>query len=501
MKRMVIQYPDGSNHDVTVTSARRCVNLATGNIDIVIEYKDHSSGIDECYTPIMNVLGKWYKNPNHGEWGDYLFYEKNEEDIIRELPLNMKSYNEAIYRENKEDKLIKHHVSDVMDKIIDMIKSKNPELLKRPRISNLLHRLGEMLMKAYNRFFNDNGQHFEWNISFMMRWNLFENIFNSLDSEEALARALDRAISSYEPLTRGYYSIRSRNEEISRIVRELRIMELYVPSANFHNVMLNLRDLNIMQMDSTMFESFIKEIKDVLNRCNVFTGDWTPEKMSQMEKDILQIIWKYQELISKRLVAVGKQSTPVKAFAFETLSPPAEKITKTVTECYKFHEKRLVKVPMPKFYRKNYVAVYSPAITGYGLPFRIQNFDKAEYSRTNPCEISYTRNNDVFLDRTTVIHYLASFDDAKSILPLYVEGRDGVVDIYYFGICDTEEKYKNIAASNWVSVYTPEDKPFGDQAVSFACGMEGVYPVLTATGKYFDSSEVNNVKNRNSGRR
>ena len=85
MKRITIQYPNGNYYQIEVTNISRRINRTTLQEEYIMEYiKDG----EECFTPIINIGGQWYKNSNHDEWEDYAFLV-DENLIINELPSKM----------------------------------------------------------------------------------------------------------------------------------------------------------------------------------------------------------------------------------------------------------------------------------------------------------------------------------------------------------------------------------------------------------------------------
>ena len=106
--------------------------------------------------------------------------------------------------------------------------------------------------------------------------------------------------------------------------------------------------------------------------------------------------------------------------------------------------------------------------------FKFNNFDFKEIFENYVEKIKRSSN-----DFQTLCNVLNN-------VPLYIKHHNGVVDICYFGICDTIEKYRDVFYCYSFDVYIPDDCPFKKGSLfesAFRCALNGEYSMSLDVGE------------------
>ena len=174
--RMKIKYPDGVIHNVNATSLKKAFNRKTGKIELILEYTDYTMNSQECFTPVMNIDGIWYKNKDHGEFMDYEFGIK-QKNLLNLMPESIETYSPYLYIENPQEVRAQKSRDYLARIIYNLINNKKPELLQNVEIQNLLYQLLDKYFFAYRHCFCN----LSWDITYCIQSNLIDSISSALD--------------------------------------------------------------------------------------------------------------------------------------------------------------------------------------------------------------------------------------------------------------------------------------------------------------------------------
>lgn len=504
MKKMIIVYPDGIKHEVFATSVDRAINIKTGVEEIVLNYIDHSNGDADSYTPIINVDGKWYKKPEHADYSDYDIIDSGDKYIFDSLPNEIKSlskkdessfdknvfYDDYVFRDNTN---IGTYVFEIMNYIYNIIGNKNPNLLNNNRINSLLGELRNSLERAHSRFFNDDGRT-EREIFEHIRNTVLDIILININNEEDFASALSRTIDIFNNFSREYYSFRSRKTEIDLIIQYFHRIGEYNPIVRGYVDMLisSLGSLDVSLMDSQMFGEFLEDIRNVISFDRMQNID--EQEIIFIINTIMGIIQEYKEKLEKRKSVSSVASAQESA----VLNPPpgGSLLRQNEGIVYQYvissNEFDIFNPSDRDEYRYNYIAL-PPTIFGKNGSLRFRNF--VDPLLCDDSVITYSNfNNFDFKEifENYVEKIKRSSNDFQTLcnvlnnVPLYIKHHNGVVDICYFGICDTVEKYRDVFYCYSFDVYIPDDCPFKRGSLfesAFRCALNGEYSMSLDVGE------------------
>lgn len=279
--RMKIKYPDGVIHNVNATSLKKAFNRKTGKIELILEYTDYTMNSQECFTPVINIDGIWYKNKDHSEFMDYEFGIK-QKNLLNLMPESIETYSPYLYIENPQEVRAQKSRDYLARIIYNLINNKKPELLQNVEIQNLLYQLLDKYFFAYRHCFCN----LSWDITYCIQSNLIDSISSALDGNvDNLCFALRTQINLLTNFSEPY-------ERINTIYDICRTLGLINNPIIFEMIFL-INDSMYLMMDNRNFENFIRELEEVLNEVRD-TPTFGPDQINTLLRRIALIVAKYK---------------------------------------------------------------------------------------------------------------------------------------------------------------------------------------------------------------
>ena len=380
---LMIGFPNGDERKVVVSSARRAINRKTGMKELVINYVD---GGNKHYTPLVNILGKWYKNLDWVDYGEYAF-DSVEYDYLSDLPLNLEvcdPYSEF------SDLEITNYCNAFRNKIANIVGRRKTEFLDNSEVNENLNKMYSEMKNAIIKTLNSNNIAIRGYVYWVNETVLFK-ISNSLDNISNFIDAIKLGYCKY--LNIDVDSITERYDKISKFTA---ITSKY-GKEHLNFIVFALDEVDILAMTSEEFNHYINELDSCLENVN--------DKM--LNRNVLS-----------KFMGIMKIAIKYKNNVFSSISN---------AEISGFNE------------NKNIFVVVDPGSLRDGEEIRTLFYSsvKDEVDFTMKF-LPITVSEEVISD---VKNYLEMAKNSGTLLPLQLKNNQLSDVVYYFGLCDNRSKF------------------------------------------------------------
>lgn len=247
---LMMCFPNGDKRSVEISSAMRVINRNTAMKELVVTYIE---GSEKHYTPLVNVLGKWYKNLNWVDYGDYAF-EAVEYDYLKDLPKTIEVFDHKKEFSNED---VDNYCNGIRNKICNILGRNNPEYLDNKHVNDLITELFDRSKECVLELLRSDDTA-TCGLAYWITEEVLFRISNSLSSLDELISELNLCCRKYSNIK--LETVKDRYGKIAKITAV--INRFGKSSLNF--VVFALAEVDIMAMDDSQFDEYVLELKDSL---------------------------------------------------------------------------------------------------------------------------------------------------------------------------------------------------------------------------------------------
>lgn len=386
---LMIGFPNGDERKVVVSSARRAINRKTGMKELVINYVD---GGNKHYTPLVNILGKWYKNLDWVDYGEYAF-ESVEYDYLSDLSMNIEICD--AYSEYSEEEIV-NYCNNFRNKVNNIIGRRKPEFLNNNSVNDYLDELYSRMKSAVGKVLKSNNISVRGFVYWINEEILFK-MSSSLEDVNSLINIIRNGCSRYSNI-----DVSTITERYERISKFTALTSRY-GKEHLNFVVFAISEVDILAMSSEEFDKYVADLNSDL--------DQLTDKMLN------------SNVLSK---FVGAMKTAIK------YKKSINENNNVVENDVKENMNVFVVVDPISLVNDEEVRVLFYSCTKNEVDFTMKFlpvFASDEVTRDIKGYLKIAKNN-------------------GSLLPLQLKDKNGNDIVYYFGICDNKGKFNYLMNSH-----------------------------------------------------